>query len=143
MNISTEKFSKKINEIINKISNKEKGKIKEIAKILSKKYLEGSHLYIFGTGHNHCIAEESLHRAGAFAGVTPILDTEVSPNPNDVGMYIVFVEVENEDLMKTTLNLINDIRGLVKVKEWAIKFYKREAINVKTEEIKEWLKKNR
>ena len=76
-------------------------------------------------------------------GVTSILDTEVSPNPNDVGMYIVFVEVENEDLMKTTLNLINDIRGLVKVKEWEIKFYKREAINVKAEEIKEWLRNHR
>jgi len=76
-------------------------------------------------------------------GVTPILDTEVSPNPNDVGMYIVFVEVENKDLMKTTLNLINDIRGLVKVKEWEIKFYKREAINVKAEEIKEWLRNHR
>ena len=76
-------------------------------------------------------------------GVTSILDTEVSPNPNDVGMYIVFVEVENEDLMNTTLSLINDIHGLVKVEEWAIKFYKREAINVKAEEIKEWLKKNR
>ena len=76
-------------------------------------------------------------------GVTPILDTEVSPNPNDIGMYIVFVEVENEDLMKTTLNLINDIRGLVKVKEWAIKFYKREAINVKAEEIREWLRNHR
>ena len=76
-------------------------------------------------------------------GVTPILDTEVSPNPNDIGMYIVFVEVENEDLMKTTLNLINDIRGLVKVKEWEIKFYKREAINVKAEEIQEWLRNHR
>ena len=76
-------------------------------------------------------------------GVTPILDTEVSPNPNDVGMYIVFVEVENEDLMKTTLNLINDIRGLAKVKEWGIKFYKREAINVKAEEIEEWLRNHR
>ncbi len=76
-------------------------------------------------------------------GVTPVLDTEVSPNPNDVGMYIVFVEVENKDLMKTTMNLINDIRGLVKVKEWGIKFYKREAINVKAEEIKEWLKNHR
>ena len=76
-------------------------------------------------------------------GVTSIIDTEVSPNPNDIGMYIVFVEVENEDLMKTTLNLINDIRGLVKVKEWGIKFYKREAINVKAEEILEWLKNHR
>ena len=77
MNISIEKFSKKINELINKISHKEKGKIKEAAKILSKKYLDGSHLYIFGTGHNHCIAEESLHRAGAFAGVTPMLDKKI------------------------------------------------------------------
>ena len=76
-------------------------------------------------------------------GVTPILDTEVSPNPNDIGMYIVFVEVENKDLMKTTMNLINDIRGLVKVKEWGIKFYKREAINVKAEEIREWLRNHR
>jgi len=76
-------------------------------------------------------------------GVTPMLDTEVSPNPNDVGMYIVFVEVENEDLMNTTLSLINDIRGLVKPKEWDIKFYKRPAITVKAEEIQELLKKNR
>ena len=76
-------------------------------------------------------------------GVTPMLDTEVSPNPNDVGMYIVFVEVENEDLMNTTLSLINDIHGLTGNKEWNMKFYKREAINVKAEEIKEWLKKNR
>jgi hypothetical protein len=45
--------------------------------------------------------------------------------------------------MRTTLNLINDIRGLVKVKEWEIKFYKREAINVKAEEIKEWLRNHR
>jgi len=74
MNISIEKFTKKINELINKVSNKEKSKIKRVAEILSKKYLDGNHLYIFGTGHNHCVAEESLHRAGAFAGVTPILD---------------------------------------------------------------------
>ena len=77
MNISIEKFSKKINEVINKISNKENVKIKDVAKILSKKYLDGSHLYIFGTGHNHCIAEESLHRAGAFAGATPMLDKKI------------------------------------------------------------------
>jgi hypothetical protein len=38
MNISIEKFSKKINEIINKILIKEKSKIREIAEILSKKY---------------------------------------------------------------------------------------------------------
>ena len=76
-------------------------------------------------------------------GVTPILDTEVSPNPNDVGMYIVFVEVENEELMNTTMRLINDISGLVNNKTWDVKFYKRPSIKVKAEEIQEWLKKNR
>ena len=78
MNISIEKFTKKINEIINKVSNKEKERIKKVAKTLAKKYLEGSHLYVFGTGHNHCIAEESLHRAGAFAAVTPMLDSRTN-----------------------------------------------------------------
>ena len=73
-------------------------------------------------------------------GTTPMLDTEVSPNPNDVGMYIVFVEIENEDLMNATLSLINDIYGLVKNDNWLIKFYKRPAIKVTTEQIKEWLK---
>jgi len=76
-------------------------------------------------------------------GATPMLDTEVSPNPNDIGMYIVFVEVENEDLMHTTLSLIHDIRGLVNNKEWDVKFYKRSSIKVKAEDIQEWLKKNR
>tara|TARA_B110001454_G_scaffold32437_1_gene31717 strand:- start:142 stop:552 length:411 start_codon:yes stop_codon:yes gene_type:complete len=76
-------------------------------------------------------------------GVTPMLDTEVSPNPNDVGMYIVFVEVENEDLMKTTLSLIHDIRGLTKNKSWDIQFHKRPEIKITAEDIAEWLKKNR
>jgi len=76
-------------------------------------------------------------------GPSDILDTEISPNPNDVDMYVVFVEVENEDLMKKTLSLIDDIKGLVKVNEWKIKFYKRPAIQVKAEEVKEWLKNHR
>ncbi len=46
--------------------------------------------------------------------------------------------------MNTALNLINDIQWFSKSKRIGqIKFYKREAINVKTEEIQEWLKKNR
>ena len=76
-------------------------------------------------------------------GVTPMLDTEVSPNPNDVGMYIVFVEVENEDLMNTTLSLVHDIRGITKNKSWDIQFHKRSSIKITAEDIAEWLKKNR
>jgi hypothetical protein len=56
-------------------------------------------------------------------GVTPILDTEVSPNPNDVDMYLVFVEVENENLMGTTMSLIHDISGLTNNVSWDIKVH--------------------
>ena len=74
-------------------------------------------------------------------GVTPILDTEVSPNPNDVDMYLVFVEVENENLMGTTMSLIHDISGLTNNESWDIKFHKRPEIKITAEKIQEWLKK--
>ena len=74
MNNSIEKVTKKVSSILKKISIKEKNKIKHVANIIAKKYFIGGKTYIFGTGHNHCIAEEALHRAGGFAGVFPILD---------------------------------------------------------------------
>jgi uncharacterized phosphosugar-binding protein len=77
MKNSVEKFSKKIYSIIEKISIKQEGKIRLIAKKLTDNYKGGGSLYIFGTGHNHCIAEEGLHRSGAFAGAIPILDKRI------------------------------------------------------------------
>ncbi len=77
MNNSIEKINKKVSSILKKISNKEKNKIRKTAKIIAKKYFIGGQIYIFGTGHNHCIAEESLHRAGGFAGACPILDPRI------------------------------------------------------------------
>ena len=77
MKNSTDKFSKKLSSILKKISIKEKGKIKLIAKKLSNNYINGGIVYIFGTGHNHCVAEDGLHRAGAFAGTLPILDKRI------------------------------------------------------------------
>lgn len=108
MNISIEKFSKKINGIIKKISNKEKSKIKDVAKILAKKYLEGNHLYIFGTGHNHCIAEESLHRAGAFAGVTPMLDIKADFTQ---GITKASANERNKSLAKKILKKYKLLKG--------------------------------
>ena len=77
MNNSIEKVTKKVSSILKKISIKEKNKIKHVANIIAKKYFIGGKTYIFGTGHNHCIAEEALHRAGGFAGVFPILDPKI------------------------------------------------------------------
>ena len=77
MNNSIEKITKKVSSILKKISVKEKDNIKKAARIIAQKYLIGGQTYIFGTGHNHCIAEESLHRAGGFAGACPILDAKI------------------------------------------------------------------
>ena len=77
MKNSIDIFSKKLSSILKKISKNERNKIKLIASKLSNNYVNGGIVYVFGTGHNHCIAEECLHRAGAFAGVSPILDKRI------------------------------------------------------------------
>ena len=77
MKNSIDIFSKKLSSILKKISKNERNKIKLIASKLSNNYINGGIVYVFGTGHNHCIAEECLHRAGAFAGVIPILDKRI------------------------------------------------------------------
>jgi len=76
-------------------------------------------------------------------GVTPIIDTEVSPNPDDTGMYLVFVEIENEDVMRTVFNLLYDVTRLTNTKEWQFTFYQSAPITYSTENISAWLKKNR
>ena len=77
MKNSIEKYNKKLSSVLKKISIKENKKIKIIANKLSDNYIKGGIIYVFGTGHNHCIAEETLHRTGAFAGAMPILDKRI------------------------------------------------------------------
>ena len=78
MNENNKKFYKKINSILSKIAFEEDKKINKIAKIIKKSYLKNGQVYTFGTGHNHLLAEEGLHRAGAFAGICPIIDDKIN-----------------------------------------------------------------
>lgn len=73
--------------------------------------------------------------------VIDILDTEVSPNPDEDGFYLVFVEVENENLMKTVLELLDDVSRLTEIEEWSVDFYEGSTIKIKTDQINTWLKK--
>ena len=74
-------------------------------------------------------------------GVTDILDTEVSPNPDDDGNYLVFVEMKNERLMDTVLRLLEDINRIVKINDWTFNFYEGKSIEVSLEKIESYLKK--
>ena len=67
-----------INKIINKIEKFESKKIQLSAKYISETHFNGGKLFLFGTGHNHCLAEEGLHRAGGYANACPILDDNIN-----------------------------------------------------------------
>ena len=47
------------------------------ARYITESYFNNGKLFLFGTGHNHCLAEEALHRAGGFANACPILDKKI------------------------------------------------------------------
>jgi len=70
-----------------------------------------------------------------------ILDTEVSPNPDENGFYLVFVEVENENLMKKVFELLDDVSRLTEINEWSVDFYEGSTIQIGTKQIAQWLKK--
>ena len=70
-------LTKKVTNILNKISVNEKAKILSAARYITESYFNNGKLFLFGTGHNHCLAEEALHRAGGFANACPILDKKI------------------------------------------------------------------
>lgn len=71
-----------------------------------------------------------------------ILDTEVSPNPDENGFYLVFVEVENKNLMNTVFELLDDVSRLTEIDEWSVDFYEGSTIKIGTKQVTQWLKKN-
>ena len=57
-------------------------------------------------------------------GSHKILDTEVSPAPDDEGRYLVFVEMTKDNTMfDVTKKILNDISKLVNIEDWEFKFY--------------------
>lgn len=75
--------------------------------------------------------------------VVDILDTEVSPNPDENGFYMVFVEVENENLMTTVFELLEDVSRLTEIEKWSLDFYEGASQEIETKQIEKWLKKKR
>lgn len=78
------------------------------------------------------------------AGTEDILDTEVSPNPDEDGNYMVFVEVpNNEKLMENTFKLIIDTNRLCLNDLWTLEFYESEPREISIDEIEMWVRDNR
>ena len=59
-------------------------------------------------------------------GSHKIIDTEVSPAPDDDGHYLVFVEInKDENTMQTVLDILKDMKQLVDIKTWEFNFHKK------------------
>tara|TARA_B100000575_G_scaffold247312_1_gene212702 strand:- start:45 stop:455 length:411 start_codon:yes stop_codon:yes gene_type:complete len=75
-------------------------------------------------------------------GAVEVLDTEVSPNPDDDGNYLLFVEMKNEKLMDTVLRLLEDINRIVKIEDWTFNFYEGKSVEISLKKIESYFKNN-
>lgn len=58
-------------------------------------------------------------------GVVNVIDSDVSPNPNEHGKYFVFVEFKrNDSFYSSLLDLVEDISNLTGEQKWQVQLYK-------------------
>ena len=58
-------------------------------------------------------------------GYIDVIDTEVSPGPDDDGNYMVFVEIDkNKDTMKKVSQVLHDVKSITTINEWQLHFYR-------------------
>ena len=76
-------------------------------------------------------------------GVNEILDTEVSPTADENGFYLVFVEIQNENLMQKVFEILEDVTRLVDIDDWKLDFYNGPTIDISSSDIEKWIKNNK
>jgi len=60
-----------------------------------------------------------------------ILDTEVSPSPDEEGNYLVFVEMHrDETLTDSFMKILEDIKKVVSIDKWNVEFYKNGMVEI-------------
>ena len=79
-----QKYQNEIFFLLKKITSKQRKKFIEIAKEFYNTYKNDGMIYIFGTGHSHMLAEEGHFRAGGFAPICPILNSDLMLHKNTI-----------------------------------------------------------
>jgi len=70
-----------------------------------------------------------------------ILDAEVSPVPNEEGVYLVFVEfIRDETFVDDITSLVDSMAGLTSIETWQFKAYKREVMDFTEENLKRFVR---
>jgi hypothetical protein len=69
-------------------------------------------------------------------GASAILDTDVSPAPNEDGYYMVFVELlRDENMPKKLMNTLESLSGLTGIQNWKAQMYDVEGVLPATDEV--------
>jgi len=64
-------------------------------------------------------------------GAHDIIDTEVSPAPDEDGNYVIFVEMNRDDsLMESFMKILQDVKKIVKIDKWNVEFYQNGSVEV-------------
>lgn len=64
-------------------------------------------------------------------GAHDIIDTEVSPAPDEDGNYVIFVEMNRDDsLMESFMKILKDVKRIVKIDKWNVEFYQNGSVEV-------------
>lgn len=66
-------YIENVKNIIEKIETAGAESIEKTAKIIADTLINGSRIYLFGTGHSHMLAEELFYRAGGLVNIQPVL----------------------------------------------------------------------
>jgi len=70
-----------------------------------------------------------------------ILDAEVSPVPNEEGVFLVFVEfVRDATFYDDIMSLVESMAGLTSIETWQFKAYKRKVVDFTEENLKRFVR---
>ena len=72
-----EKYSENVVRMIHEITEKESEHIKAAAHLMYQAGITNKKVFIEGSGHSHIIGEEIYARAGGYAGIVPMLESEL------------------------------------------------------------------
>jgi uncharacterized phosphosugar-binding protein len=74
MEIEAKEYLDRLHHILASIETKQDGPISIAAQKLADVIRQGGIIYVFGTGHSHCAAEDLVYRAGGLASMDLIYD---------------------------------------------------------------------
>jgi uncharacterized phosphosugar-binding protein len=72
--MSASAYLERVAMMVESLRQEQLGQIREAADVVADAVRRDAIIHVFGTGHSHILAEESLYRAGGLAPVNAILD---------------------------------------------------------------------